>query len=141
MPQAESGSSSSSDRLPAMLTAIAALITAVGGIVFGVAKSSEGSAERTAGYAVLSSHVDELITQAKADHDEIISLQSALAVVASRAAVTEVAASTPAPPSAGAADVAHLADKLKAQVAKPVKFQVGSVPRTLPEAVQVYRAK
>ncbi|HTP49769.1 MAG TPA: hypothetical protein VMK42_03640, partial [Anaeromyxobacteraceae bacterium] len=62
-----------------MLTAIAALITAVGGIVFGVAKSSEGSAERTAGYAVLSSHVDELITQAKADHDEIISLQSALA--------------------------------------------------------------
>jgi hypothetical protein len=124
-----------------MLTGIAALITAVGGIVFGVVKANEGSTERTAGYAVLSSHVDELIQQAKADHDRIVGLQGALGIVATRTAAAQVASAPTGPPPAPPTEVAKIGDSFKRKASEAAAFKVAPVPRTLPDAVLIYQKR
>ena len=123
--------------LAALLTGIAALITAI----VGVLKANEGSSERTAGYAVLSSRVDDLIQQARADHDRIVSLQSALATVATRTAAAQVSSASPGPPPAPAADVARIGEDFTKKAREAPAFKVAPVPRTLSDAVRAYQAR
>jgi hypothetical protein len=60
-------------------TGIAALITAIGGIVFGVIRSEQGTAQREAGYSTLASTVSELVAHAQANTERIGTIERKVA--------------------------------------------------------------
>jgi hypothetical protein len=120
-------------------TGIAALITAIGGIVFGAIQLAKGSNEREVGYQVLASRVADLTAQAKSNNDRIVALQTALATVASRAAAAPVSAAPNAPPPPPATELSNLATRLHMEAASSKPVTIPAVPLSLEAAVRTHK--